>query len=295
MKRVMATVILLLFFLLAFSSTAAGNCNLITQQDINNGAFVITQPGDYCLAEDIHVDYNWKNQHGVKVIDVRTRDVNINLRSYSLINDDESARMRGNYNTELQAIAARGAPLTGTELVVKNGKIVGFDFGVKDIALRRTSKFVVKNVIFKDVYTSIWARPVNAWIKNNYFVNNQQIINSVVGVSLQQTDKAVVSNNVFLNHHTTIEVAFGKTASINKNYIRSSDVNLPVLPRGILILDVKDANIAKNKLNSLYWGIQTMQQSGVSVVRNSGCGLVNPLFILPPSGVGQVGNNWNYC
>jgi hypothetical protein len=299
MRKVMVLVLLLVSLVISPNFSFAASCNPIRQSDINNGPFVITVPGDYCLKEDIHVDYSWKNRYGFKVIDIKTRDVTINLNGKSIINDDGSNHIRSDYSNQLHAINARGPqngiPFVGTEFTIKNGRIEGFDFGIMDTALRRTKKFLVDNVYFDNVYIAVWARPVKALIENNYFVNNIPFTSTTVAISLQNTDFSNIKNNIFKNHHTTIDLFSAKSVEVSYNYIKSPGVSLPIVPRGITITNVNDANVYKNNLNDLYIGVMANLQSSVSIIKNKGCRLTNPVYVNSPARVGEVGNVWNNC
>lgn len=298
MRTVMALV-LSIFLLIIASSSASASCNLIAQQDIDHGPYLINSSGRYCLVEDIHVNYQWKNQHGFKTIDVQARNVNIDLGGYALINDDGSSYLRSNFSQELQAIDvwgySAGATSTGSELIVKNGKIIGFDFGIKDTSLRGTGKLVVENVYFENVYLSIWARPVKAWVRRNQFVNTKPFQSSAIGISLQETDTQVIEHNLFFNHHTALDLFGSKTVNLGYNKISSPWVQFPVAARGITITNVLDANIHHNRLSDLYIGLMANLRSDVSAVKNTGCRLNYPVLINSPARLGEVGNDWNRC
>lgn len=285
--------------LLLLSSTAAAACSSITQQNINQGPYVIATSGSYCITEDIHVDYNWRIRNGPTVIDIRTRDVNIYLNEHSIINDDGSNYIKGIYSNGLQAFNARGrqtgVPFSGTEFTISDGKIIGFDFGILDVALRRTQKFLVENVDFENVYQAIIARPVKAIVKNNQFVNTEKFSSSTVGVSLQQTDEQIIEDNSFLNHHTSMDIFGSKSVEVRRNKIASPGVKFPVYPRGVTITDVSDANVYDNQLISLYIGVLFNLRTSGSIINNEGCDLTYPTLINPPAVAGEMGNNWNSC
>src|SRR3989344_4885617 len=293
MKTVMA--VMLLAFLLAVPFSEAAGCIYITQQDLDRGPYLITASGQYCLAEDLHVDYDWGSQHGFKVLDVQTRAVHLNLMGRAIINDDGSNFLEGNFSSYLEAIAVRGPPLTGTELSINNGKIIGFDFAIKDVALKITQKLVVNKVYFLNNYNALWARPERALVAGNQFINTLPFRSSVQGISLQETTQALIKNNYFFNHHTTIELFNVTLAEVRSNYLKSSEVQFPVLPRGIVLYNSKEATVANNYLGSFYLGVQVLGDSSASIIRNRGCQLATPVQVIPPARVGEAGNAWNSC
>ena len=85
----------------------------ITQSDIDqatqsgNHGYIITQPGNYCLKEDLIVNSNRLNslaRGGMRIITIQSDKVTLDMNGNSLINTHGSKALAGSYGSGFDAI-----------------------------------------------------------------------------------------------------------------------------------------------------------------------------------------------
>lgn len=292
-------ILLILLFLLLLPSVLAETCPrgslTFANGQVQRGPIIITQPGNYCLDDNIHVNYNWAQQYGTSVIVVQSRDVSINLNGNSITNEDGSSWLHARWAPIFTAIElSDNSPIVG-DIQVANGEIVGFDQGIYEVTLGsrgQTDEIIVRNMEFIDNSNSIYTAPKVAYLTKNYFQNNYPNAIIAWGLTVQYADQVEIVNNYFFNLMRPINVDFSRSVLVSDNYLDNPNLNLRTFSKGVFMSTVSKALIKSNKIKHFNYGLEARYNSKVKLLENYGCDVSIPITAQWNSYITEQNNVW---
>ena len=297
----------------------------ITQEDVDNALFqghglnfyqgyIINQPGEYCLTENIIVDgsrklfnsYRPGIPYGVLII-IASSDVNLNLNGYSIINTAGSQQLQGKEG-QMWAIYARGDSNNPSgDVTVRNGLIRGFDGAFSTSAegslLPGINQVVVEDVVFEANGEAI----LLSLNEQEVLIQNNRISNGYRGIYIYERGITTFGEMMIRNNQIRVsDQGLMITATTpNKVRILNNEIRRDLQRKSInrvtyaLILSggrstgIVDAEIEENILADFQTGINAINFVTAGARNNRGCGLDLPIDARYPARIGDINNNWN--
>ena len=311
----------------------------ITQRDVDqalnlNQPYVINQPGEYCLPNSIVIDGSNKKifplnsilgfQSGT-IFSIETDRVVFNLNENSIINLAESQMLRG-YENHITAIDTLGTNQRSADLEIRNGRIRGFDHGIKiDLDYRAIlPSGVVKIDRLKFVQT---ANPIYVGDGRRIIITNNRITNSLYGVDIAESpaqilEEVTIENNIIQSFVEAVHIAsysLSTEVTVSRNRFEGLIFNVPSPsfgpvppPKGIALNEYRswgiggigptnagmlDVEVEDNTFLNFDEGIFVIGHVTGGVHNNIGCALTTPLQISPLTSylttISDINNDWN--
>ncbi len=297
----------------------------ISQKDIDqalalNLPYVITEPAEYCLKEDIIVDGSDTRYFPVsrgraegKVIQTATSSVILDLNGYSIVNTAGSNALRGIYSL-IYAIDVPGdTNKPNGDILIKNGQINGFDTAVSSAANRVTpglNKLTVEGITFvgNADAVNIFFNGQEIELNNNIVTQGNRALylyHRYAGFNLKEV---IIKDNKFYVHSDGIVITATtpNKVRIKNNIIEREKLLIPPLnPRasrfegihlsgGSRNLGIIDAEIEDNTISNFRYGISAINFVTAGARNNKGCRLGTPIDARLPARIWDINNNWNY-
>ena len=277
----------------------------ITQRDVNralqntnNHGYMITRPGDYCLGETIRVDgsrLNIQNRGGLRVITVNSPGVTLNMNGNGIINVHGSKALSGSYGYGFDGVNFWNPGSTRTEdVAIRNGLVQGFDNGVSFASTGGFEGVTVEEVTFASNYNSLFIHEAEkVVVKNNRVIEANNGI-SVAGRRIGDSADVLIENNWLRGVRSKGISIYRVSGAAVKNNIIDKLPSQQNPDRAIQAVDTIDIIIDNNRFNNHQVGINAYFYTGGSYSGNTFCNVNNPVEVLPPAVLNDLGgNNFN--
>ena len=270
----------------------------ITQEDVdqalqntNNHGYIITQPGNYCLKENIVVDGNALNvqsRGGLRVITIQSEQTILDLNKNSIIDIHGSKALAGSYGYGFDAISIWNPGQRPQGITVKNGEIKGFDHGLVAGSLGGLEDITAEGIIFTDNFHSLTIIETSGVVvKNNKFENTALGININSRV-LGDSNNVLVEKNTLAGANRGIVIVKSVGVNIRENIADKLKSNPSTM---LTIIDSPDVQITDNIINNHRQGLYAYSNAQGDYLENTFCNVATPVNAVPPAVLNDQGNN----